>query len=382
MDREYLLLTGSTGFVGQYVLRALRERGAKVALVGRAAKGLSLEDRIVQILGPQNEREVPERYPLKYLQGDICKADLGLSHRDRAWVASNVHTVLHCAANVKFFDSGDGEVARTNVGGTRGVVSLCELLGITRLLYVSTAFVCGDREGPIFEDELDQGQSFGSDYERSKFEAEKLLSESSLPCITIARPAAVTSAFDTGHSSTFHGIYSFVRFTHLSRLRAGAAPGERWNHAVRIARTGEERFSLVPVDWVASVIAELATRPDLQGLTYHLTGGRATHMREIESALADYFGYEGVRFVGSDSRFAPESEVEQLFYASLDAASHRYWEPHPHFDTTNLDRHLSHLPCPGLDQEYFMKLIDYAVDTGFGKSRSTRSSVARSAGVM
>ncbi len=73
---------------------------------------------------------------------------------------ANVSAVVHSAASLKFHDDGCGEPWLSNIEGTRNVLSLCEVAGVRKLHYVSTAYVCGLREGTIYESELDCGQGF------------------------------------------------------------------------------------------------------------------------------------------------------------------------------------------------------------------------------
>ena len=107
------------------------------------------------------------------LEGDITEPDLGLDARSMRWVAENCDTMLHNAASLTFQStSRHSEPWRSNVEGTRHVLDMCRNAGIRRFHHVSTAYVCGLRQGRILESETDVGQKMSNDYEQSKLQAE------------------------------------------------------------------------------------------------------------------------------------------------------------------------------------------------------------------
>jgi thioester reductase-like protein len=117
---------------------------------------------------------------VRVLVGDLLQPDLGLSQADREWLSQHCDQVLHAGAKVDFLaEPKTGEPYRTNVDGTRHILRLCQELQIDKLAYVSTAYVCGDRDGRISEGELEKYQSFHNAYERSKYVAELLVGNAS-----------------------------------------------------------------------------------------------------------------------------------------------------------------------------------------------------------
>jgi nucleoside-diphosphate-sugar epimerase len=99
--------------------------------------------------------------------------------------------VLHNAASLTFRGTDPAcEPWRTNVEGTRHVLDVCRQAGIRHFHHVSTAYVCGLRDGIVREDELEVGQDFGNDYERSKVAAERLVRGADhLETVTVFRPS-------------------------------------------------------------------------------------------------------------------------------------------------------------------------------------------------
>ena len=191
-----ILLTGATGFLGGEVLARLLERdqGPVFALV-RADDDAGAQRRLRGVLESLLGSAEPWARRVTAVAGDITRPDLGLDPAGRERLAAGVGRIIHCAASVSF-TLGDEESRAINVDGTRRVLELARLCadrgGLEYLMHVSTAYVAGDHSGRFREDDLDLGQTFRNAYERSKFEAERLVREhrSELP-VQIVRPSIV-----------------------------------------------------------------------------------------------------------------------------------------------------------------------------------------------
>ncbi len=99
----------------------------------------------------------------------MAKPGLGLSEADERWIAEHCDRFLHNAASLTFVNPDrQAEPWQTNLRGTENVLECCRRLGIADLHHVSTAYVCGLREGLIPEDQLDQPPRFRNDYEHEQ----------------------------------------------------------------------------------------------------------------------------------------------------------------------------------------------------------------------
>lgn len=370
----HVLLTGATGMIGRFILRDLAARDVETAVLVR---GQNAEARIAEAieslerLHPDTEITAP-----RVVRGDLHAADLGVSAADAAWLGRHVDGVIHCAGDVSFGNEWQAEAIRkTNVEGTANVARFCLDRGIGRLSHVSTAFVCGDRQGVIREDEGRCGQGFGSAYEEAKLLAEEVLAEAGLPELKIFRPCFVGGDTATGYTSTFHGIYWFALFTAMARMRAGAAPGETWHHDVRIFRSPQLQHYMVPVDAVSKAVVELHEDRDAPTGAYHLTPARPFDLTLIESSMRRHFRFEGVRF--ADPVDPSEwNETERLFYDGLEAIGHRYLDGDPTFDCSKT---LGRLPWWGsvdIDEDYLMRLYAFAESVAFGRGAARRKQTA------
>jgi thioester reductase-like protein len=330
-----VLLTGATGFVGKEILDRFLDRGRRVFALVRAKDDEAAATRLAP-----HARLTP-------VAGDIERPGLGLDHAKTAALAEEVTTVVHCAASVSF-DLSLPESRRVNVDGTRHVLEMarrCE--GLERLSYVSTAYVAGEPRRLFGEDELDVGQPFRNPYERSKFEAERMLRERSdgLP-LQILRPSIVVGDSRTGRTSSFNVLYG-----PLKAFARGAVP------AIPARRSSP--VDIVPVDYVADRTVDLAE--DGPSGTFHLVAGRnaTTVGRLLKLAAAQlgrkpptvlppttyhrllhpwlrrkyssvrrmevYFPYFSMRVRFDDRRLGPAPPVEAYFHRLVEFAERARW---------------------------------------------------------
>jgi thioester reductase-like protein len=265
------LLTGGTGFLGGEVLARLLERDdAPVYVLVRAATDDEAQARLSALVssllgegGHGLERAIAVR-------GDVTRAWIGMGSARRDWLAERVGRIIHCAASVSF-TLGLDESRAINVDGTRRVIELAQLCerrgGLEGFIHVSTAYVAGTHRGSFAEGDLEVRQGFRNAYERTKFEAERLVRErgQGLP-VQIMRPSIVVGDSATGWTPAFNVLYGPLKA--FSRGAYPAIPARR-----------SSPVDVVPVDYVADSILALAGRP---GTTYHLTASeRASSVGEL-----------------------------------------------------------------------------------------------------
>ena len=331
-----VLLTGATGFVGQEILsRFLARDGSHVFALVRADND------------DEAARRLPAHERLTAVAGDIEREDLGLAAGSSRRLRSEVTTVLHCAASVSF-DMSLEDSRRVNVEGTRRMVDFARsCTRLERFSYVSTAYVAGDPGRLFREDELAVGQSFRNPYERSKFEAELALrSEGADLPLQILRPSIVVGDSSTGRTSSFNVLYGPLKA--FARGAVPAIPADR-----------DSPVDIVPVDYVADRVHELATRGP--NGTFHLVAGRnaTTIGRLLEMSSAQlgrtepvvlppglyrrwvhpwlrrkyrglrkmevYFPYFAMRVRFDDSRLGPGPKVERYFHRLVRYAERARW---------------------------------------------------------
>ncbi|MEX2292133.1 MAG: SDR family oxidoreductase [Mycobacteriales bacterium] len=153
-----LLLTGSTGFVGEALLeRVLSDLpDTRLVLLVRGRTGISAYDRVLQLLdkpafavlrerlgGAGMTRLLDER--IEVLDGDLAR-----------WPAlpGDVDVVVHCAGEVSF-DPPVDEGFATNALGVDGLLRALRDSGSRpHVVHVSTAYVSAVHQGPVPEGRL------------------------------------------------------------------------------------------------------------------------------------------------------------------------------------------------------------------------------------
>jgi thioester reductase-like protein len=374
-SRNGVLLTGASGFLGtallaRYLERTPRPVYALVRASSNAAAGTRMRQVLSRLYGsaePFADRVVPVR-------GDLARPRLGLARSDERELRRRVGEIVHCGATVAFDEPL--EAARSvNLEGTRRVLELAEGCsaqgGLHRLTHVSTAFVSGDRDGCISEDELDVGQSFRNTYEQSKFEAEQLLAtwRGALP-LTVVRPSIVVGERDSGWTVSFNVLYWPLRA--FARGAYVALPG----------RSGAA-VDVVPVDYVADAILALSRTREAAGATVHLTASRqASTLGELSELASAFFGRPAPRLI--DPRLYRTVIHPLLLRASGDERRRRALRRSelffPYFDSCGcFDNRRASALLHGTGtavtpiRSYFKQLVEFALAVDWGRREIPRT---------
>lgn len=355
---KYVLLTGATGFVGQYLLRDLIESGHSVAVIARASKQFSAAERVEQIM-QRWEAETGKHLPRPIvLQGNITEKHLGLPEQDVDWIKRQVDLVIHNAAILKFQGEPGNEPWNTNLGGTQNIVQLARDCQIKKFHYVSTAYTCGIRTTTVEEDLFDVGQQFRNDYERSKFAAEKYVREANFESLTVYRPAVIVGDSENGFTSSYHGLYVYLRLMAMLIPQQQRDANGIAQTPIRLPMNGDERRNLVPVNWVSQVITRIVNNPAAWGRTFHLTPTKLLTPRELIDHCYGYFNSSGVEYCGPTQKLEQPSEFGSNFLQNIELYQ-PYDSSDPIFDTTNLNQFVGDIPCPEIDQETVFKFIQF-----------------------
>ncbi|HKI34550.1 MAG TPA: SDR family oxidoreductase [Gemmataceae bacterium] len=383
-ESGYILLTGATGFLGRYLLRGLLACGQRVAVLVRDGRAAPAEERVRELTSLESDAQRDRPANPVVLAGDVCAPRLGLGIIDRIWLARHCVRAVHAAADVSLRRSFAADPWQTNVEGTQRLLDLCPALGIREFHHVSTAFVCGQRAGPVKEEELDRGQSFHNDYEESKFEAERRVRQARHLLATVYRPSVIVGDSHSGYTSSYHGFYRFLELgTRLAVSPSPPLPAPAGSPApaaggtgrrvlpLCLPFTGDEPRNLVPVDWVAQAIVAIVNQPRLHGRTYHLVAQTPVPVRDIKAVAEEVLAIDGVRWAGPGSR-QPPTPLEELFLDQV----REYW-PYLHgdpvFDCRNTRTALPRLPAPGVDRAMLARLIRFAVADQWGRSGRKKS---------
>lgn len=367
----YTFLTGATGLLGRYLIKDLTCSDVPVAVLVRPSRRATAHHRVENVMcywDKQLGRKLPR--PI-VLEGDITEPDLGLDARGMRWVAENCDVMLHNAASLSFQSTGPGsEPWRSNVEGLRNVLDLCRNARIRQFHHVSTAYLCGQRQGRILESDLDLGQTLSNDYEQSKLQAEKMVrSADFLESLTVFRPAIIVGDSKTSFTTTYHGFYAPLQAAYTMTRAMEVNSTGRVSTQTRFPLSTFETKNLVPVDWVSAVMVHVMTHPEHHGSTYHLTPQHPVTARMLAEVLEESCGFYGVRLVGGGTQLTGLTEIEQLFCELIKVYS-SYWKDDPTFDAANTRRAAPHLPCPHVNRRMLRRMADWAISVNFTSPRA------------
>jgi dihydroflavonol-4-reductase len=151
------LVTGATGFVGSAVARALLREGWQVRVL---------------------VRDSSDRRNLDGLETEVVSGDLN-DHGSLERAAKGCEALFHVAADYRLGARRPQELYRTNVEGTRNVLSAAQLAGVARIVYTSSVATIGipaDGSAGTEDSPVALADMIGH-YKRSKFLAEQVARE-------------------------------------------------------------------------------------------------------------------------------------------------------------------------------------------------------------
>jgi farnesol dehydrogenase len=145
-----IFMTGSTGFLGNELLKKLQQLGHSVTTLVRSPQNVKFPENVRVIKG---EVESPVTYKDALRDQDVF---------------------VHIAALVKMWVRDSKQFDRVNVEGTENAVRMAADAGIPKFVYASSFIALGPSNGePLTEDEIRRSNVLHNDYERTKFLADQ-----------------------------------------------------------------------------------------------------------------------------------------------------------------------------------------------------------------
>jgi thioester reductase-like protein len=371
--RRNIFITGATGNIGS----------------GLAAKILSdyPSDKVILLIRADSENHAHERfrqtiealYPdfdirslnhrIEIVKGDITRKHLGLSDQQYHYLTYEISHIIHSAACTKF-DLDLNLALKTNFVGTKNVVRLAHDIKkrgrAIKLAHISTAFVCGNREGTIYEDDLDESADCANSYEYTKMIAELYVRRHTheIPAM-IFRPSIVVGDSYSGRIARFNVLYTPLKYICM-RLING------------LPCDPDTPLDIVPLDFVCKSIARifLNTKACVPQ-TFHVAAGRnncptiGEIVRKTIFLYAAYLPYKRMPYVEYYSEETdPALNIHPIRIRHIINSYRPYIGYNRIFDTADFENALSsvNLQLPNY-HSYLTTILTHFIQTALARNR-------------
>lgn len=354
--KRTVLITGSTGLVGGYFLFSLLKQGkCRIHLLVREGRKTPQErlEHLCDYFGMDRSHASSVTFHC----GDISKPGLGLADDEISELKESLTDIFHAAAHVSFDDDAKKSTTTTNLNGAQHLTALCGKE--TRFFHLSTAYVAGLHEKRFYEDELDVGQDFRNDYEKSKFLAEKMLHSffSDRPeLLTVLRPSIITGEYESGKTYQFYTLYKILNMMSLFGRRYGG-------NEFKIVYNPESTQNYIPVDRLNEMICEVFHSPHLFGKTFHLVNSSPIQNKDMKPLLE--------KALNLKIRNAQPGESSHPFNRTAvvkGGAYLNYLRGEPEFDCVNRNLLAAAQKPMGFDEQYLENLLAFCNTSNWGKA--------------
>jgi amino acid adenylation domain-containing protein/thioester reductase-like protein len=293
-DADTVLLTGSTGYLGAFLLKSILEStSAHVLCLVRFTEpsddcrsaGMARVCKNLVSLGIW-DNSILDR--IEIVPGDLARKRLGLSSDSFDELASRVQVIVHAAATVNLVYPY-AALRNANVGGTREILRLASCSGAT-VHHVSTNGVLppsaeGWPEDAMIDFDAVPDQLLDG-YGQTKWVAEKLVYEAGRRglAVRVYRPGTISGHSATGSSNTYDLLNALI----VESLHLGCAPQvDGW------------LVEMTPVDFVSKAITTLSDYTDTEHCIYHLGDPNPVASDAIFDSLSE-LGYTTKRLPWQD----------------------------------------------------------------------------------
>ncbi len=271
-----LFATGFPGFIARTLIPKLTQDRPYDLVI------LLVEERFAETARQAAAQLLPDS-KVEIVPGDISAEAMGIADpRIREILENEPSEWWHLAAIYRL-EVGLEVATKVNVEGTRIVLQEAKKARrLSRLNYVSTAYVSGLATGLVREDDLPKPdpKNFKNFYELTKNQAEWLV-RGEMPKLpaTIYRYGIVTGDSKTGATEKFDGPFFTIKYFH----RFGHMP-------LPIIGDMTATINMVPVDFVVDATVAISRDPKTVGKCFQIVDPRPITGRELFTRVASALG--------------------------------------------------------------------------------------------
>ncbi len=280
-----IFLTGSTGYLGSYLVAGLfAGYQDRLNLLVRAKTEQAARERLWQSL--QLHFEFPEfldylNERVRIFRGDLTSERFGLDDDEYHLVVDSTDSILHCAASLN--RKSEKQCLNVNLRGTLEVIQLARRAqnrhGLRRYSHVSTVAVAGKRRNEVVTEDnsIDWSRSDYDPYARTKKFSEHMVHQL-LPDVphTIFRPAIVMGDSRRPETTQFDMVQAFDMLARLPVLPLRP----------------DDKIDIVPANYVGAAFVKIHQMEKPNYWIYHLSSGTGSQTyKELTDALAAAGGW-------------------------------------------------------------------------------------------
>jgi nucleoside-diphosphate-sugar epimerase len=372
-----IILTGATGVLGSHIMYEILELFIKkptdfnkLYIIARDNGKTSAKNRINELLSSYYTPKIIHNIGLNDLNNYIeIISEESLIDEGKFIEKCKGAFVIHSAGYVNL--STDIElkekIFNENVQLTKTLFSLLHPY-IKKFIYIGTAFSSGARKGLIDNNfhNLDFIPEHRNEYEYAKFHSENYIATEckaiGLP-FQILRPSVIGGKM-LGDENKFF-ISKYMVFYLLAKFFHFAAKRKSKQEQVRFIINHKTCLNIIPVDYVAKVVAQTFERNDIEQL--NIVNFKSFNMKEGLELIMKEVGYLNFSFLESELNFDYVNSIEKMYYESIGKHLKPYFISDANeYDTTLLN---SILEIPKLDNASFTNMIRYAIANNFQDSK-------------
>src|SRR6267143_2878235 len=275
-----IFLTGSTGYLGSYLVAGLlTEHRDTLNLLVRAKTEQEAHERLWTSL--QLHFAFPEfleyiKTRVRIFRGDLTSELFGLSDDEYHALVDTTDSLIHCAASLN--RKSEKQCLNVNLRGTLEVIQLARRAqnrhGLRRYSHVSTVAVAGKRQNEIVTEDaaIDWSRSDYDPYARTKKFCEHMAHQL-LPDVprTIFRPAIILGDSRHPETSQFDMVHAFHVLAQMPVLPLRP----------------QDRIDIVPANYVSKAVVTIHQKESPAHGIYHLSSGTHSETyQEITEAIS------------------------------------------------------------------------------------------------
>ncbi|KAF6228467.1 hypothetical protein HO133_008197 [Letharia lupina] len=345
-EQETVILTGSTGTLGSYILDALLQipTVAHIYCLNRAEDGLSVQMKKNRLLGLQHP---PSNKRISFLTVDLSQKNFNLTKAQYDEIGLTATLVIHNAWTVNFNLSLS--FFKPQLDNLVGLLAFANTsAGSARFFYISSiSSVISNRStsGKALEKPITADTAPGPNgYSESKYVAEQIIdyaaqTVSSGPSIAFSRVGQIAGA--ANHSGMWNKDEWFPSMI-ISSVQIGGLPDSLGSTF--------DRIDWIPIDLLAGILVELAlvrgqsaascTAPAHQADVYHPLNPHTTTWAELRTTIL----YE----LGSQTKRTMEIVPLRTWIAKVRKAAESTVDRSEHADDVSLEAALRSNPAAKL----------------------------------